>query len=145
MSRKHRTGDARRGERGFTLIELLVALAILGLLAALVTPQVLKHLSKAKTDAARIEIKNISTALDMFLIDVGRYPTQQEGLAALVEIPSEAPGWNGPYVKAKSVPTDPWGRPYNYRFPGQREAYDVFTLGADNAPGGVGENEDVSN
>jgi general secretion pathway protein G len=136
---------ASRGERGFTLIELLVVLAILGLLAAIATPQVLSYLGKAKTDTARVEISNIATALDLYLIDVGRYPTQQEGLAALVENPGNLPAWRGPYLKSRTAPADPWGRPYHYRVPGQRGPFDVYTLGADNAPGGSGDNADVSN
>ncbi len=128
-----------REQRGFTLIELLVVLAILGLLAALVTPQVLKYLGKAKIDTARIQIQNIGTALDLFVVDVGRYPSQQEGLAALVQDPGGLPGWGGPYVKA--VPLDPWGRPYQYRFPGQHGAYDLYVRGADDASGSAGGSE----
>lgn len=135
----------RTDQRGFTLIELLVVLAILGLLAALATPQVVKYLGKAKTDTARIEIKNIGSSLDMFLIDNGRFPSQQEGLAALVDNPGNLSSWRGPYLKTKGSPVDPWGRPYQYRFPGQHGEYDLYTLGADNAPGGTGENEDVTN
>jgi general secretion pathway protein G len=137
-----RRGD---GQAGFTLIELLVVLVILGLLAAVATPQVLRYLGSSRTDTARIEIRNISTALDLFLVDVGRYPTQQEGLGVLVENPGNVPGWRGPYLRAQSVPLDPWGRPYLYRAPGRRGPYDLFTLGADNAPGGEGENQDVAN
>src|SRR5438552_2682949 len=106
-----------RKQGGFTLIELLVVLAILGLLAALVTPQVLKYLARAKTDTARIEIKNIGTALDLYLVDVGRYPTQQEGLGGLIANPGGLAAWRGPYVKGNGIPLDPWGRPYQYRSP----------------------------
>lgn len=134
----------RRLQRGFTLIELLVVLAILGLLAALATPQIVKYLGKAKTETARIEIKNIGSALDLFLIDNGRYPSQQEGLGALIDNPGNLPSWHGPYLKTKGAPVDPWGRGYQYRAPGQHGDYDLFTLGADNAPGGTGENEDVT-
>jgi general secretion pathway protein G len=130
-----------RGQRGYTLIELLVVLAILGLLAAIVTPQVLKYLGKSKIDTARVEITNIGTALDLFLIDVGRYPSQQEGLAVLVQDPGGVPGWRGPYLKSKGVPLDPWGRPYQYRFPGQHGTYDLSTRGADTAADGAGDNE----
>ena len=119
-------------QSGFTLVELLVVLAILGLLVAVATPQVLKYLGKAKNDTARIEMKSMSTALDLFLLDVGRYPTQQEGLSALVANPGGLQSWHGPYLKATVVPPDPWGRPYQYRFPGQNGDYDLWTLGADN-------------
>lgn len=121
-------------QAGFTLIELLVVLAILGLLVAVVTPQVLKYLGKAKADTAKIEIKSMSTALDLFLIDVGRYPTQQEGLEALVTNPGALPSWHGPYLKTASLPLDPWGHPYQYRIPGQNGDYDLFTLNADGSP-----------
>ncbi len=121
-------------QAGFTLIELLVVLAILGLLVVAVTPQVLKYLGKAKADTAKIEIKSLSTALDLFLIDVGRYPTQQEGLEALVVNPGALPSWHGPYIKAAGVPLDPWGHPYQYRFPGQSGDYDLYTLSPDGSP-----------
>jgi general secretion pathway protein G len=132
-------------QAGFTLIELLVVLAILGLLAALATPQVVKYLGKARADTARIEIQNISSALDLFLIDNGRYPTQQEGLNALVESPGGLASWRGPYLKSRGQPADPWGRPYQYRYPGQHSQYDLYSLGADNAPGGKGDDEDIVN
>jgi general secretion pathway protein G len=119
-------------------------LAILGLVAAVATPQVLKYLAKAKTDTARIDIKGIGVALDLFLLDTGRYPSEQEGLAILVEKPNGGE-WHGPYLKSKRVPRDPWGRPYIYRFPGQHGDYDLYTFGADNAPGSTGENQDVVN
>ena len=137
--------DLRRRAAGFTLIELLVVLAILGLVVALVTPQVLKYLGRAKTDAAHIQIENLGGALDLFKLDVSRYPTQQEGLQALVEQPPGLNSWNGPYLKQKKVPLDPWNRPFTYRIPGEHGEYDLYTLGADNAPGGTGENQDVGN
>ena len=119
-------------EQGFTLVELLVVLAILGLLVAVATPQVLKYLARAKNDTAHIEIKSLETSLDLFMIDVGRYPTQQEGLQVLVTNPGGIPGWHGPYLKATNVPLDPWGHAYQYRFPGQTGDYDLYTQGADN-------------
>ncbi len=119
-------------QSGFTLVELLVVLAILSLLVMVATPQVLKYLGKAKNDTARIEMKSMSTALDLFLLDVGRYPTQQEGLQALVANPGGLQSWHGPYLKTTVVPSDPWGHPYQYRFPGQNGDYDLWTLGADN-------------
>jgi general secretion pathway protein G len=134
-----------RGEGGFTLIELLVVLAILGLLVALVTPQMLKYLGRAKTDAARIDLHNIEAALDLYRLDMSRYPTQQEGLTALVAPPPGTSTWNGPYLKQRQAPLDPWGQPYAYRIPGEHGEYDLYSLGADNAPGGTGENQDVTN
>jgi general secretion pathway protein G len=129
---------------GFTLVELLVVLAILGLIVALVTPQVLKYLSKARTDTARIEIQTLGNALDLYRLDMHRYPTQQEGIAALVEQPPGTEAWNGPYLKQKKMPLDPWGRPYIYRSPGEHGDYDLYTLGADGVPGGTGENQDIT-
>jgi general secretion pathway protein G len=142
---RRRKVETRGQPNGFTLVELLVVLAILGLVAAVATPQVLKYLAKAKTDTARIDIKGIGVALDLFLLDTGHYPTEQEGLAVLVERPNNGAEWHGPYLKSKRVPLDPWVRPYIYHFPGQHGDYDLFTFGADNAPGGAGENQDVVN
>jgi len=126
----------RQRQAGFSLVELLVVLVILGLLAALATPQVLKYLARAKVDTARIEMKNMATALDFFLLDVGRYPTQQEGLQALVANPAGLAPWRGPYLKTNTAgpPLDPWGHPYQYRFPGQSGDYDLFTVTPDNLP-----------
>lgn len=134
----------RRNSAGFTLIELLVVLAILGLLIGLVTPQVIKYLGRAKTDAARVELHNIEAALDLYRLDLGRYPSEQEGLKALVEQPAGLDRWQGPYIKQKGVPTDPWGHPYHYRIPGEHGEFDLYSLGADDAPGGTGDNQDVT-
>ena len=130
--------------RGFTLIELLVVLVILGLLAGLVGPQVLKYLGGANTKAAKLQIEDFSTALDAFRLDMGRYPTTNEGLQALVTQPSGVNRWNGPYLRKNTIPKDPWGNDYQYRAPGQHGgAFDLYSLGADNADGGDGENQDV--
>jgi general secretion pathway protein G len=134
----------RAAAAGFTLIELLVVLVILGLLAAFVAPQVLKYLSKAKTDVAHAQIVNIASILDLYKLEVGRYPDQQEGLEALVQQPRNEPRWNGPYVKKADALIDPWGEMYQYRVPGEHGDYDLFTLGADRALGGEGENQDVT-
>ncbi len=129
---------------GFTLIELLVVLVILGLLAAFVAPQVLNYLSKAKTDAARAQVQNIAAILDLYKLDTGRYPDEEYGLEALLEPPPDTPGWNGPYVKKRDALLDPWGEMYEYRFPGEHGPYDLYTLGADRAEGGEGENQDIT-
>jgi general secretion pathway protein G len=123
----------RQSKSGFTLIELLVVLGILGLLMAIASPQVLKYLARAKVDTARIELKSIATALDLFLVDEGRYPTKQEGLEALVARPGDLAYWAGPYLKtgATGVPMDPWGHPYQYRYPGQSGDYDLYSNGPD--------------
>lgn len=124
---------ARRSRnKGFTLVELLVVLAILGLLVGLAVPQLFKYFSRAKEDAASVQIEAIAAGLDLFLLDVGRYPTDQEGLRALVAQPTALARWNGPYLSRTSLLTDPWGRPYVYHLPGRAKAtYDLYTRGAD--------------
>jgi general secretion pathway protein G len=134
----------RRAEAGFTLIELLVVLVILGLLAAFAAPQVLKYLGRAKTDAAKAQVQNIASILDLYRLEVGSYPSEQDGLDALLEEPADAPRWNGPYVKKRDALIDPWGRMYVYRFPGEHGAYDLYTLGADGGDGGDGEDQDIT-
>ena len=131
----HPAAARMRRSSGFTLIELLVVLVILTLLAGLVGPRVLDQLGGAKAKTARI---------DLFKLDVGRYPTDAEGLRALVERPSTAPGWTGPYLK-KGLPADPWGAAYLYKNPGRNGGPDVFSLGADGKPGGESDNADVFN
>jgi general secretion pathway protein G len=128
---------------GFTLIELLVVLVILGLLAGLVGPQVMKYLGGAKTDTARMQLEDLSASLDLYRLEVGRYPTTDQGLSALVVRPDGARRWNGPYLKKQKVPVDPWGAPFQYRSPGEHGTFDVFSLGMDQAEGGEGENQDV--
>lgn len=137
------TTDENGRSAGFTLIELLVVLVILGLLAGLAVPQVLQYLSKAKSSTAAIVVENLSSALDLYRLDVGRLPTQDEGLDALVERPDNASKWFGPYLKKRDMLIDPWGNAYRYRFPGQHGTYDLFSLGADNTEGGEGEDRDV--
>jgi len=133
-----------RHVRGFTLIELLVVLAILTMLAGLVGPKVLNQLGGAKSKTASVQIADLDKALELFKLDVGRYPSAQEGLEALITKPGNAAGWNGPYLKG-GVPADPWGNPYRFANPGPNGGIEILSLGADNAPGGEGENADMRN
>jgi len=132
-----------RAQRGFTLLELLVVLVILGMLAALAGPRVMKYIASSKTDTAKLQIEELSAALDMYKLEVGRHPNTQEGLQALVEAPGGATNWNGPYLKKKTVPKDSWGVEYRYASPGQNGAFDISSLGADGREGGEGEDRDV--
>ncbi|MEK0083353.1 type II secretion system major pseudopilin GspG [Benzoatithermus flavus] len=141
---KRKPVAGRRREAGFTLIELLVVLVILGLLAALAGPRVIGYLGGAKSDTARLQVENFKSALDLYRLDTGSYPTTQQGLAALVRNPGNVPGWKGPYIDSPQLPTDPWGNAYVYRMPGEHGAYDLYSLGADKAPGGTGEAADVT-
>ena len=136
--------DEDRRQGGFTLIELLVVLVILGMLAAFAAPQVLSYLSQAKTDAAKAQVQNIASILDLYRLNVGSYPSEEDGLNALLEPPPDAPRWNGPYVKRRDALIDPWGQMYIYRFPGEFGDYDLYSLGADQAEGGEGEDQDIT-
>ncbi len=136
--------SSRRRQHGFTLIELLVVLVILGLLMSVVGPRVMKYVGGAKSDTARMQIQELASSLDMYHLEVGRYPTQDQGLKALIEKPSAgAERWNGPYLRKSAVPKDPWGNDYQYRFPGQHGPFDLFSNGADGQPGGEGEDADI--
>jgi len=128
---------------GFTLIELLVVLVILGLLASLVGPRVMSHVAESKTRTAALQIEELAAALDLFYLEVGRYPTSDEGLGALVTRPAGLEQWNGPYLRKAVIRKDPWGYDYHYRAPGEHGAFDLFSYGADAAEGGRDENRDV--
>ena len=137
-----KSNTARRN-RGFTLVELLVVLVILGLLAGLVGPRVLKYLGGAKSDTAQLQIGEFGLGLDLYHLEVGRYTTSDEGLAALVMQPTGVNNWNGPYLKKNDVPIDPWGNTYHYRSPGENGDYDLYSLGRDSENGGEGEDAEV--
>ena len=134
----------RRSERGYTLVEILVVITIIGLIMALVGPRVLNYLTESKVKTARIQIVSIGSALDLFYLDAGRYPTSAEGLAVLVRPTAGITAWNGPYLKGAIVPSDPWGKPYVYRSPGEHGAYDVVSLGSDGQEGGTGTAADIT-
>jgi len=135
--------SVKREPHGFTLIELLVVLMILGLLAGLVGPRVLHYLGGAKSDTARLQIEEFGAGLDLFYLEVGRYPTTDESLKALTTQPDGVNNWHGPYVKKNQVPKDPWGKDYYYRSPGEHGDYDLYSLGRDDADGGEGEDADI--
>ncbi|MDQ0612260.1 general secretion pathway protein G [Variovorax sp. W1I1] len=129
---------------GFTLLELLVVLVIIGLLVGIVGPRLFGNVSKSEVTTAKAQIDILSKALDQFRLDVGRYPNSQEGLVVLVTpVPSES-RWRGPYLR-KDVPLDPWGLPYQYKYPGSKQLddFDLYSFGADKAPGGTGDNADI--
>ena len=136
-SRTHR-------QRGFTLVEMLVVITIIALIMSLVGPRVLNYLTESKVKAARIQIQSFSSALDLLFLDTGRYPSSADGLVALVKPTSSLPGWNGPYLKGGSLPNDPWGKPYVYRSPAERSAYEIVSYGADGQEGGTGTAADIS-
>jgi general secretion pathway protein G len=148
---KHRRAGAdarsasRAGEAGFTLVELLVVLTIISLILGLVGPRVLNYLGESRVKTAKLQIESLGSALDLYYLDAGRYPNTSEGLNALVQKPTGAQVWNGPYLKGGKVPMDPWGNPYQYRSPGERAPYEIVSLGADGREGGTGTAADVSN
>jgi len=135
---------SRSTEAGFTLVEMLVVITIIGLIMALVAPRVLGYLSESKAKAAKIQIESFGSALDLFYLDSGRYPTGSEGLAALVQRPGNVPTWNGPYLKGGVVPADPWGNAYVYRATGEHGAYEILSYGSDGQEGGTGTASDIT-
>ncbi len=135
--------STQRQHAGFTLLELLVVIVIIGLLAAYVGPKYFTQLGKAEVTTARAQMEAFEKTLDNYRLDIGRYPTTEEGLAALMAAPPSAGAkWNGPYLK-KGVPPDPWGNPYQYRAPGAKAEYEIMSTGKDGQPGGTGENADI--
>lgn len=133
-----------RNQRGFTLVELLVVLVILGLLVGLVGPRVMRYLGSSKADAAVVQIEQLATSLDLYILDLGALPSTEEGLEALVKAPVGAEGWNGPYLRKGAVPLDPWGAPYVYAADVGAGSFTLTTLGADGVEGGSGENADIT-
>ena len=129
---------------GFTLLELLVVLVILGLLAGYVAPKYFAQIGKSEVKTAQAQIGALEKALDQYRIDTGRYPANEQGLAALTAKPADEPKWAGPYLK-KAVPNDPWGKPYQYRMPGEHSEVDIYSLGRDGTAGGSGEDADIGN
>lgn len=141
--RARRQAGERHGEAGFTLVEILVVITIIGLIMGLVGPRVLNYLSESKVKAATIQIESLSGALDLYFLDLGRYPSTAQGLAALVQRPGGASAWNGPYLKNANVPNDPWGHPYLYRSPSEHGPYEIISLGSDGQEGGTGIAADI--
>ena len=137
------TRRRRRSQAGFTLVEILVVITIIGLIMALVGPRVLNYLGESKAKAAKIQIESFSSALDLYYLDLGRYPNSNEGLAALTRS-NNAAGWNGPYLRGGLVPNDPWGHGYVYRSPSERAPYEIISLGSDGQEGGSGTAADIA-
>ena len=138
-------GKTRTAQRaGFTLLELLVVMVIIGLLAGYVAPRYFSQIGKAEVKVARAQLDALEKALDQYRLDTGHYPTQEQGLVAVIKKPANEPRWEGPYLK-KELPMDPWGRPFVYKIPGERGDFDLVSLGKDGVPGGSGEAADLQN
>lgn len=139
-----RTGSHRtHGEAGYSLLEVLVVLSIIALIAAVVGPRLVGYLGRAKADTARIQMREIASALELYYLDNGSFPSEQAGLGALMAKPVEARKWSGPYLKKSDGLIDPWGQPYLYKLPTGSRAFEIISLGADAAPGGEDENADI--
>jgi len=134
----------RQSECGFTLVEILVVITIIALIMGLVGPRVLNYLTESKAKAAKIQIESFATALDLYFLDAGQFPSTSEGLNALMQRPGSTAVWSGPYLRGNAVPADPWGRPYVYRSPGQYGSYDIISFGADGQEGGTGAGADIT-
>jgi general secretion pathway protein G len=134
----------RRTEAGFTLLELLVVMVIIGLLAGFVGPRYFSQIGKSEVKTAHAQLDAVEQALDQYRLDIGHYPSTEQGLVALTTKPAEEAKWAGPYLK-KAVPSDPWGKPYSYKFPGEHGEFDLWSFGKDGQAGGTAENEDVTN
>jgi general secretion pathway protein G len=132
------------GQAGFTLVEMLVVITIIGLIMGLIGPRVLNYLSESRVKAAKIQLQSFSSALDLFYLDAGRFPSTAEGLAALVQRTPGITAWNGPYLKGGNVPSDPWNHSYVYRAPGEHGPYDIVSYGSDGQEGGSGTAADIS-
>lgn len=130
-------------QAGFTLMELLVVMVIIGLLAGFVAPRYFSQVGKAEAKVANAQLDSLGKALQQYRLDVGRFPSTEQGLVALMQAPQNEPKWQGPYL-LKAVPTDPWGKSYNYKSPGDHGEYDLFSLGKDGQPGGSGDAADVT-
>lgn len=138
------TRQSVRMHAGFTLLELLVVMVIIGLLAGYVGPKYFSQIGKSEVKVTRAQIDGLGKALDHFRLDIGRYPSTEEGLAVLITRPADQPKWDGPYL-TKNVPLDPWGNPYIYKYPGEHGEYDLISNGKDGQPGGEGEAADITN
>src|ERR1700742_910174 len=141
---KAREPRKRSGEEGFTLVEMLVVITIIGLIMGLIGPRVLNYLSESKVKAAKIQLQSFGSALDLFYLDAGRFPSTAEGLTALVQRTPGVAAWNGPYLKGNTVPNDPWNHGYLYRSPGEHGPYAIISYGSDGQEGGSGVAADIS-
>jgi general secretion pathway protein G len=140
---RSRSRRRRHGQHGFTLVEILVVITIIALIMSLVGPRVLNYLSDSKVKAAKIQIESLASAVELYYLDTGQYPSSSEGLNSLALRPGSVTGWNGPYLKGNGIPNDPWGHPYLYRTPGQNGPYQISSLGADGQEGGTGSAADI--